>query len=131
MPKSPSAKTSAPKAKLARSYDAEGSRIVIPVLPAHDDGDPLLSRAQAKRVLAGAKQFRTVVFDFSGVSSIGQAFADEIFRVFAHTHPRVRLQFSHATAPIQQMISRARSAAVRQSPLKDAAPPASPARTRD
>jgi hypothetical protein len=53
------------------------------------DGDPLISRSQAKRVLARVELFRTVLFDFSRVSSIGQAFADEMFRVFAHTHPGI------------------------------------------
>ncbi len=42
------------------------------------DRDPLISRSQARRVSARVELFRTVLFDFSGVSSIGQTFADEI-----------------------------------------------------
>lgn len=90
------------------------------------DRDPLISRSQAKRVLVRVELFRTVLFDFSRVSSIGQAFADEIVRVFAHAHPGIELQFVHANAAIKQMISRARSAEARHRPsVKDAAPTAS------
>jgi hypothetical protein len=45
--------------------------------------DQLISRSQAKRLLARIELFKIVLFDFSGVETIGQAFADEIFRVFA------------------------------------------------
>jgi hypothetical protein len=68
-----------------------------------------ISRSQAKRVLARIELFRTVVFDFSGVAAIGQAFADEIFRVFALAHPGIELQFVHTNAPVRNMIDRARS----------------------
>lgn len=46
-------------------------------------GDTILvSRSQARRVLARVNRFQEVWLDFEGVSEIGQAFADEIFRVF-------------------------------------------------
>jgi hypothetical protein len=90
------------------------------------DRDPLISRSQAKRVLVRVELFRTVLFDFSRVSSIGQAFADEIFRVFARAHSGIELQFVHANAAIKHMISRVRSAEARHRPsVKDAAPTAS------
>ena len=75
----------------------------------HYVGDPLISRSQAKRVLARVDLFRTVVFDFSEVDSIGQAFADEIFSVFAQSHPEIELHFIHANATVRKMIVRARS----------------------
>ena len=59
-------------------------------------------------------RFRTVVLDFAGVDTIGQAFADEIFRVFANAHPNVELIPLHAATDVQQMIRRAQD---RQSPL--------------
>ena len=71
----------------------------------------MLFRSQAKRVLARVELFRTVVFDFSGVATIGQAFADEIFRVFALAHPAIELLFIHVNAEIRRMIARARSGA--------------------
>lgn len=50
-----------------------------------------VSRSQARRVLSGLEKFRTIIFDFERVPTIGQAFADEIFRVFKHTHPSIQL----------------------------------------
>jgi len=84
------------------------SRTVVPVVLAQYVGDPLISRSQAKRVLARVDLFRTVVFDFTGVDAVGQAFTDEIFRVFAHAHPEIDLQFIHANTSVKTMIARAR-----------------------
>ena len=41
------------------------------------------------------------------MASVGQAFADEIFRVFANEHPGVELIAIHAQPEVQQMIRRA------------------------
>ncbi len=90
--------------------DYDFSRTVVPVVLAQYLDEPLISRSQAKRVLARVDLFRTVVFDFSGVDTIGQAFADEIFRVFARAHPRIDLQFINVNKSVRQMIDRARSA---------------------
>ncbi|MDB6160486.1 MAG: histidine kinase [Gammaproteobacteria bacterium] len=89
--------------------DYDFSRTVVPVVLAQYVGDPLIARSQAKRVLARVDLFRTVVFDFSEIDSIGQAFADEIFRVFAQSHPEIELNFIHANASVRKMIARARS----------------------
>lgn len=85
------------------------SKTVVPVHLARYGNDRLISRSQAKRVLARVDLFRTVVFDFKGVDSIGQAFADEIFRVFANEHPGIALHSIHASAEVRRMIERARA----------------------
>ena len=85
-------------------------KTIVPVKMAeHSKGD-LVSRSQAKRLLLRIDRFRTVVFDFENVEQIGQAFADEIFRVFARRHPGVELQFANANKQITNMIRRARNA---------------------
>jgi len=89
--------------------DYDFNRTVVPVVLAQHLDEPLLSRSQAKRVLARVELFRTVVFDFARINAIGQAFADEIFRVFAQSHPQIDLQFIHANAAIGKMIARARA----------------------
>ena len=67
-----------------------------------------VSRSQAKRVLAGiAEKFKVVVLDFDRVPGIGQAFADEIFRVFAEQHPDIKLEPKNANPEVEFMISRA------------------------
>lgn len=84
------------------------TRTVVPVnLMQYGDAN-LVSRSQAKRLLSGLDRFKVVVLDFAGVASIGQAFADEVFRVFVNEHPEVELQAAHTTTEVGQMISRAR-----------------------
>jgi anti-sigma regulatory factor (Ser/Thr protein kinase) len=85
------------------------TRTVVPVRLAQQGSENLVSRSQAKRLLARLDRFKTVVLDFSDVREIGQAFADEIFRVFAHAHPEIELRLIHAGPEVQKMISRARS----------------------
>ena len=58
---------------------------------AQTEGASLISRSQAKRVMARCDRFREVALDFRGVENIGPAFADEIFRVWQRAHPQVTL----------------------------------------
>lgn len=83
------------------------NKTIVPVRLARHEGEKLVSRSQAKRVMARVERFKTVVLDFTGVEEIGQAFADEIFRVFATSHPGVSLIPVHVTTEVQQMIVRA------------------------
>jgi len=83
------------------------AKTVVPVRLAKVGDENLVSRSQAKRLLQRVDRFRTVVFDFDGVTSIGQAFADEVFRVFALAHPDIALIAVHAVPDVQQMIRRA------------------------
>lgn len=83
------------------------AKTVVPVRLVQVGDENLISRSQAKRLLQRVDRFRHVVLDFGGVSAIGQAFADEIFRVFAQAHPEVELLPLHAVPEVQQMIRRA------------------------
>jgi anti-sigma regulatory factor (Ser/Thr protein kinase) len=85
-------------------------KTVVPVKMAEHSPNDLISRSQAKRVLLRIDRFRRVVLDFKSVNQIGQAFADEIFRVFARTHPGVDVQVANANDEVMRMIKRARSA---------------------
>lgn len=87
--------------------DYSFARTVVPVRLAKVGDENLVSRSQAKRLLQRMENFRHVVLDFAEVGSIGQAFADEIFRVFANSHPEVELIAIHALPEAQQMIRRA------------------------
>jgi hypothetical protein len=57
------------------------------------------------------ERFKEVFLDFSAVESIGQAFADEIFRVYATRHPEMTLTAVNANRQVSQMIRRATTAA--------------------
>jgi len=79
----------------------------IPVALAQYGDENMISRSQAKRVLARVEKFTEVILDFKGVTEVGQAFADEIFRVFGQSHPDVHLFYVNANESIQWMIRRA------------------------
>jgi anti-sigma regulatory factor (Ser/Thr protein kinase) len=88
------------------------NKTVVPVQLAQYGNDKLISRSQAKRLLARVELFKTVIFDFAGVDGIGQAFADEIFRVFAQRHPAIELLPIKANSQVKRMIERAKSGGV-------------------
>lgn len=85
------------------------TKTVVPVRLAQYGEDKLVSRSQAKRLLSRIDRFRVVLFDFKGVETIGQALADEIFRVFAQSHPDMEITPINATTQVQQMITAARN----------------------
>jgi anti-sigma regulatory factor (Ser/Thr protein kinase) len=69
-------------------------------------GSGLVSRSQAKRILAGIDRFKTVSLDFTGVDWIGQGFADEIFRVYQNSHPDIQILVEGASPDVDKMIKR-------------------------
>lgn len=85
------------------------NKTVVPVSLAKYGMDELISRSQAKRLLARVELFKKVVFDFKNVDAIGQAFADQIFRVFAEQHPDITLTPINTSKEVSAMIARARS----------------------
>jgi anti-sigma regulatory factor (Ser/Thr protein kinase) len=66
----------------------------------------LVSRSQARRLLTGLDKFDYIVLDFKNVQSLGQAYADEVFRVFAKMHPSKKLSYINADEPVEFMIKR-------------------------
>ncbi len=77
---------------------------IVPVKLVLYEGEKLVSRSQAKRILNRVEKFSTVLLDFEGVDSIGQAFADEVFRVFARRNPHISIQPTHTSENINRMI---------------------------
>lgn len=94
--------------KFTSGDDYGFNKTVVPVKMAQYGEDKLISRSQAKRVLARVELFKTVIFNFEGVEAIGQAFADEIFRVFSQRHPEIELVAIKASNDVKKMISRAK-----------------------
>ena len=77
----------------------------IPVKLMEYEGELLLSRSQAKRLITRFDTFLEVILDFQGVTEIGQAFADEVFRVFRNAHPNVHLEPINCSPTVQRMIA--------------------------
>lgn len=91
------------------SDDYAFSKTHVPLSLVTYDEEQLVSRSQAKRVLARFERFKEVLLDFHGVESIGQAFADEIFRVFRRDNPGIKVIAIRANRAVNQMIKRAES----------------------
>ncbi len=82
-------------------------KTVVPLHLAQYTGEKLISRSQAKRVANRFERFKRIELDFTGVSEIGQAFADELFRVFVNAHPGIVVVPVNAEPLVAQMIRRA------------------------
>jgi anti-sigma regulatory factor (Ser/Thr protein kinase) len=70
-----------------------------------------ISRSQARRILAGLEKFKIILFDYEKVPLVGQAFADEIYRVFHECHPGIRLENENMSEGVRFMVERAKNEA--------------------
>lgn len=89
--------------------DLAFTKTVVPVKLAQYGPEKLVSRSQAKRLMVRVDRFKVVMLDFTGVEFIGQAFADEIFRIFVRDHPQVEIYPIHTNADVGQAINSARA----------------------
>lgn len=68
------------------------------------EGD-FVSRTEAKLIGARLEGFEVIELNFSGVTQIGQGFADELFRVWAKEHPSSRLVPVNANPAVLTVIA--------------------------
>jgi anti-sigma regulatory factor (Ser/Thr protein kinase) len=85
------------------------SKTHVPVLLARYGREQLVSRSQAKRVLARFDKFNEVILDFRNVQEIGQAFTDEIFRVYSNANPGVKIFAVNTSPEVDRMIAHVRA----------------------
>ena len=71
-----------------------------------DHGTGFVSRSEAKRLAAGLEGYDAVELDFRGVREVGQGFVDELFRVWATTHPGTRLTPRNMSDEVAFMVER-------------------------
>lgn len=90
-------------AEHTRDYRFARSRVVVKL---YQSGRRFISRAAARRVVAGLERFEEVVLDFSGVEAVGQGFVDEVFRVWAASHPETALIPRHMSPEVAFMVER-------------------------
>ena len=83
--------------------DLERSRVTVHLA---DFAGEFLSRSEARRLSAQLDQFAEVILDFAGVESVGQAFVDELFRVFARQSPGTLLIPVHMSDEVELMVRR-------------------------
>lgn len=82
-------------------YDFRFQRTKVSVKLLQSD---YISRSEAKRLLTNLDRFRDIVLDFKDVKSIGQGFADEIFRGFAKRHPEITISTQNTNPSIDAML---------------------------
>ncbi|OQY47298.1 MAG: ArsR family transcriptional regulator [Candidatus Parabeggiatoa sp. nov. 2] len=87
--------------------DYQFTKTIVPARLARYGDEQLVSRSQAKRLMARVDRFKVVLLDFSRVETIGQAFADEVFRVFARRNTDIKLVHINANEQVMRMIKRA------------------------
>lgn len=87
------------------SFEFNKTRVTVRL---YKMGLEYISRSQARRILSGLDKFKTIILDFKDVETIGQGFADEIFRVWKSQHPHVSIIIENANENINFMISRAK-----------------------
>lgn len=80
-------------------YEFSRSRVAVKLL-----GRQYISRSEARRLLVNLDKFKLVELDFDAVESVGQGFADEVFRVFANNHPDTAIRPVNASAAVGAMI---------------------------
>ncbi len=68
----------------------------------------LVSRSQAKRVAARFEAFSEVEIDCRDVEEMGQAFADELLRVWVLQHPDTHLDVTNASPSVLKMVRHVR-----------------------
>ncbi|MDR1099010.1 MAG: DUF4325 domain-containing protein [Treponema sp.] len=83
-------------------------RTAVPLQIMQHEGESLMSRSQARRLMNRFDRFLEVELDFTGIDFIGQGFADELFRVFAQAHPATRLIPVNCTDTVEKMIAHVR-----------------------
>ena len=70
-------------------------------------GDGFISRSEARRIMFGLEHFAEIVLDFKGVNTVGQGFADEVFRVWQNLHPEKKITYVNANDNVEFMVKRA------------------------
>jgi anti-sigma regulatory factor (Ser/Thr protein kinase) len=69
-------------------------------------GRNYISRSEARRVMAGIDKFKTIILNFKDIETIGQGFADEVFRVWKIAHPEIEIKIENANDDVMFMINR-------------------------
>ncbi|MDA3792656.1 MAG: DUF4325 domain-containing protein [Elusimicrobia bacterium] len=84
-------------------FDFSKTRIYVPLF---ESKKRYISRTHAKRILTGLENFKEITLDFKGVETVGQAFTDEVFRVWKKAHPGKNIKVKNADPDVKFMINR-------------------------
>jgi len=85
------------------SYAFDKTKIHVKLYKA---GNLYISRSQGRRLMSNLDKFKVVILDFDGIETVGQAFADEVFRVFASQHPNTMIESVNMSEGVKFMVGR-------------------------
>lgn len=68
-----------------------------------------ISRSQARRILFGLEKFKVILLDFENVPLVGQAFCDEIYRVFHNKYPGIKIEEENMSEGVKFMVERSKN----------------------
>ena len=91
--------------KYTTEYVFDKTEITIALAKEYFENN-LISRSVARRILENVEKFKVVILDFANVESIGQAFADEIFRVFKNKNKNIELISINMNKEVEFMVKR-------------------------
>ena len=80
----------------------EKTRVLVKLLR-----EDYVSRSEAKRLLQNLEKFSEIELDMREVTSVGQGFVDEVFRVFLLRHPGTKIRAVNASSAVEAMIRHA------------------------
>lgn len=80
------------------------TRVIVKLFELSDQS--YVSRSQAHRLLFGLEKFQKIILDFKKVKTVGQAFTDEIFRVWHKKYPKIKIAYINSNENIEFMIKR-------------------------
>ena len=83
------------------TFEFEKAKVMVRL---YELGNNYISRSQARRITSELEKFKTIVFDFAKIDTIGQAFADEVFRVWHKKHPEIKIIIENANENVYFMI---------------------------
>lgn len=83
-------------------FQFEKTRVLVKLLRAS-----YVSRSEAKRLMHNLDKFSDVELDMRDVQSVGQGFADEVFRVFTSAHPDTCVTAVNAAPGVAAMLAHA------------------------
>jgi hypothetical protein len=69
-------------------------------------GVDFVSRSEARRLLRRLERFEEVEIDFQGVRQVGQAFVDEVVRVWPSQHPGTTVVPTNMNPAVEFMVRR-------------------------
>lgn len=93
---------------LFKDFDLDKTEIRVRLFTS---GGVHISRSQARRILAGLEKFKVILLDYENVPIVGQAFADEIYRVFQNSHSDIIIQEENMSEGVKFMVERAKNEA--------------------